>query len=69
MLNLSVENMHCEACARRVTILIQRESPEAGVKVAISDKRVTVDGQVDTEALVAALAAAGYPVTAINETR
>ena len=47
-MKLRIDDMSCEGCARSVTRTIQRLDPEA---------EVAADG----EALVRALAAAGYP--------
>lgn len=68
-LTLSVKNMHCEACARRVTTVIQKKQPAARVNVDLGAERVTVDGEVDAQTVVAALETAGYPVSHVNEAR
>lgn len=68
-LTLSVQNMHCEACARRVTTVVQKKHPGAQVKVDLAADTVSIEGGVDAQAVVAALEDAGYPVKAIHEAR
>lgn len=68
-LTLTVDNMHCEACVRRVTTVIQKKGADITVAVDLSASTVKVDGAPDAKAVVAALETAGYPVKAIQEAR
>jgi copper chaperone len=62
-LTLSVDNIHCEACARRVTNALLKAAPQAAVTVDVPTGRVTIGGVSAPRAdLEAALKAAGYPV-------
>jgi copper chaperone CopZ len=61
---ITVEGMSCEHCEQTVEEALEGVS---GVRNAEADRtagRATVDGDADTEALVAAVADAGYDATA-----
>ncbi len=60
-MKLRIEDMSCEGCARSVTRTIQRLDPEAEVAVDREGGTAEVRTAADGEALVRALAAAGYP--------
>jgi copper chaperone CopZ len=60
---LAVSNIHCESCAKRVTLAIQKAEPEAKTTVDVATGRVTVENGQAVEAIVAALEKAGYPAT------
>jgi len=55
-----VEGMTCAHCVRAVTKAIQGIAPQAQVEVDLAGKRVRVQGQVDPERALAAIADAGY---------
>lgn len=60
---LSVSNIHCGACAARVTRAIQKVEPSAAPEVDIATGRVTIDKAGDIAAILAALDKAGYPAS------
>ena len=68
MIELTVEGMSCGHCVGRVTQAVQGIDPAAKVQVDLPSKRVTIDGAAGSgaglERMVAAIEAAGYPVTA-----
>ena len=60
---LSVSNIHCGACASRVTKAIQKVEPSAVPQVDVATGRVTLDKAGDIGAILAALDKAGYPAS------
>lgn len=60
---LSVNNIHCGACAARVTKAIQKVEPSAVPQVDVATGRVTFDKTGDIETILAALDKAGYPAS------
>ncbi len=58
-----VEGMTCAHCVRAVTKAIQGIDPQAQVEVDLPAKRVRVQGEVDAERALAAIADAGYTPT------
>jgi copper chaperone CopZ len=60
---LSVSNIHCGACASRVTKAIQKVEPSAVPQVDVATGRVTLDKAGDIAAILAALDKAGYPAS------
>jgi copper chaperone len=62
-MTLNVSNIHCEACARRVTAAIETAEPAAHPKVDVGSGKVTLDTASDMAAILAALAEAGYPAS------
>ena len=65
-MKFTVEGMTCGHCIRAVTRAIHALDPEARVDVDLSTGIVTVIGDVAAEQAAAAIAAEGYPVTAID---
>lgn len=65
-MKFTVEGMTCGHCIRAVTRSIHALDPEARVDVDLSAGTVTVIGDVAAEQAAAAIAAEGYPVTAID---
>ncbi len=64
-LNLTIGGMTCASCATRVERKLNKlPGVEATVNFATEKAQVRVDGDVDMDALVAAVAAAGYTATA-----
>ncbi|WP_229408496.1 heavy metal translocating P-type ATPase [Massilia yuzhufengensis] len=61
---LTVEGMSCGHCAGRVTASVQGVDPAAQVRVDLATKRVQVDSGAQLDSIVAAIDAAGYPVSA-----
>jgi copper chaperone CopZ len=58
---LTIDAMHCAACARRVTNAIREVAPDAKIDVDVPARRVRVDGAADLAGVRRALAEAGYP--------
>ena len=61
MFQFTVPDMTCGGCARRVTNAILSVDPEAQVITDPPARDVKVTTRADEQALVAALAEAGYP--------
>ncbi|HMQ94422.1 MAG TPA: heavy-metal-associated domain-containing protein [Amaricoccus sp.] len=61
MFQFTVPGMTCGGCARRVTNAILSVDPEAQVITDPPARDVKVTTRADEQALVAALAEAGYP--------
>ncbi|MCA1856345.1 heavy-metal-associated domain-containing protein [Massilia oculi] len=68
MVELTVEDMSCGHCVGRVTKAVQGVDPAAQVAVDLPAKRVRIDSEADLERIVAAIDAAGYPVSARTQT-
>ena len=60
---LQVQGMTCGHCERAVTSAIQQLDPQAQVRIDRTQNRVDVDSSQPREALAAAIAEEGYPVT------
>lgn len=58
-----VEAITCDQCAPVIERAILGLDPTAQVTVALTDKRVRVDGLLTEQQALAALAQAGYPAT------
>lgn len=63
IITLNVGNIHCGACAARVTKAIQRVEPAITPVVDVEKGRVTLDGPKDMPAIIEALDKAGYPAS------
>ena len=64
MYQLTVEGMSCGHCVGRVTKAVQGIDDAAKVSVDLPTKRVSIDSTADLDRIVAAIDAAGYPVSA-----
>jgi copper chaperone CopZ len=62
----AVKDIHCQACAKRVTTAVQSVVPGAKVDVDIASGRVTVDPAPEGARIAAALTAAGYPAELVR---
>ena len=58
-----VQEVHCGACAKRITTAIQAVQPGADVRVEIASGLVTVQPAGDPARIVRAIEDAGYPAT------
>ena len=59
--------MTCASCVARVEKKLNRlPGVEATVNLPLESARVTVDGPLDTDALVAAVRSAGYDATVVG---
>lgn len=59
-MQLTVENMSCSDCVQAVTRAIRALDPNAKVVVSLPRKQVHANGVLTAEAIVQALAAAGF---------
>ncbi|RZA31631.1 MAG: heavy metal translocating P-type ATPase, partial [Lysobacteraceae bacterium] len=66
MYQLTVEDMSCGHCVGRVTKAVQGIDAAAKVSIDLPTKRVRIDSGADLDHIVAAIDAAGYPVSARN---
>ncbi|PWF55506.1 heavy-metal-associated domain-containing protein [Massilia glaciei] len=64
MFELTVESMTCGHCVGTVTKAVQELDANATVAIDLPTKKVRIDSDAALPAIVAAVAAAGYPVTA-----
>ncbi|WP_409267636.1 heavy metal translocating P-type ATPase [Massilia sp. BHUDP2] len=64
MYQLTVEDMSCGHCVGRVTKAVQGIDEAAKVSIDLPSKRVSIDSDADLDRIVAAIDAAGYPVSA-----
>lgn len=65
--DLAIEGMTCASCVARVEKKLNRlPGVEATVNLPLESARVTVDGPIDTDALVAAVRSAGYDATVVG---
>ncbi len=64
MYQLTVEDMSCGHCVGRVTKAVQGVDAAARVEIDLPAKRVTIDSGAGLDEIVAAIDAAGYPVSA-----
>lgn len=63
-ITLTVEGMSCEHCEQTVTEALSGVAGVENVAVDRADERATVEGDTDTDALVAAVEDAGYNASA-----
>lgn len=61
MIELSVNDMTCGHCVSTVTKTVKALDAGAQVQVDLATKRVSVDGNVSQDEVIAALGEAGYP--------
>lgn len=61
-MELKVQGMTCEGCVNAVRRSVGHAAPDAKVEVDLKQGRVTVDGDVDRKAVVAAIEKAGFAV-------
>jgi len=64
MHELTVADMTCKHCVGRVTKAIQGVDSDAVVEIDLETGKVRIDSRRDLDPIVAAIDAAGYPVTA-----
>ena len=61
MFEFQVPSMSCGHCVKAVTQAVQSVDAQAKVQVDLAQHQVTVETSQEREAIVAALAEAGYP--------
>jgi len=64
MIELTVQDMTCKHCVGRVTKAVQSIDADARVEIDLDTAQVRIDSRAERERIVAAIDAAGYPVTA-----
>lgn len=64
MIALTIPKIRCEGCVASVEKAVASVDPAAVVKADIEARRVEVTTQADRQALLTALAGAGYPAEA-----
>lgn len=65
VIELTVNDMTCGGCVASISRVIKGLDPDAKVDADVSTKRVKIDSVVDTDAVVAAIANAGYHPVAV----
>jgi len=60
MIELTIEDMTCGGCVASITRVVRGLDPDAKVEADIETKRVCIDSPIDTDAVMAAIAHAGY---------
>lgn len=60
MIELTINDMTCGGCVASITRVVKGLDPNATVAANVDSKRVTIESPIDTEAVVAAIANAGY---------
>lgn len=64
MIKFEVKDMSCGHCVAVVTKAVKSVDPQAQVDVDLATKQVSVESASERKVLAAALAEAGYPVSA-----
>jgi len=64
MLRFQVEGMSCDHCVSSITKAVQAVDAKAQVQVDLAGKSVSVEGSDRKDAIVTAIADAGYEVLA-----
>jgi copper chaperone len=65
MIELNVNDMTCGGCVASITRVVQGLDPDARVEANLETRRVKIVSVIDTEAVVAAIAHAGYHPVAV----
>lgn len=60
MLKMKVPELSCGSCARSIENAVKRVAPDARVEVDLAAKTVTVDAKVEDQAVIEAVAKAGF---------
>lgn len=66
MMELVVRGMSCSPCARAVTNAVHGVDADAGVRIDLETKAVSVETDADEARIVAAIEEAGYKVEPMN---
>lgn len=59
-----VPKMKCGGCAENITVVLRKLDADAPVEIDLEKKEVEFGGTASREAVLSALAAAGYPAGA-----
>ena len=65
MIELTVDDMTCGGCVASITRVVKGLDPDAKVDANVETRRVSIDSVTDTDAVVAAIANAGYHPVAL----
>jgi copper chaperone CopZ len=65
MIALTVNDMTCGGCVASITRVVKGLDPDANVLANVETKRVDIESVVDTDAVIAAIANAGYHPVAV----
>ena len=60
MIELTINDMTCGGCVASITRVVRGLDPEATVEANLDTKRVNITTPLDTDAVVAVIANAGY---------
>ena len=60
MIELAINDMTCGGCVASITRVVRGLDPDAIVDANVDTKRVSITTPLDTDAVVAAIANAGY---------
>ncbi len=60
MIELTIDDMTCGGCVASITRVVKGLDPDAVVEANVETKKVRIASPLDTEAVVAAIANAGY---------
>ena len=66
MIELTINDMTCGGCVASITRVVKGLDPAARVEANVATKRVSIDTPVDTGAVMAAIANAGYHPQAVQ---
>lgn len=62
-MKFSIPKMKCGGCADNITVALRELDPAASVEIDLENKEVEFGGKVSRDAVLSALAAAGYPAS------
>jgi len=65
MIELTINDMTCGGCVASITRVVKGLDPNATVNADVATKRVSIESPIDTEAVIAAIANAGYHPQAV----
>ena len=60
MIELTINDMTCGGCVASITRVVKGLDPNAMVDANVESRQVRINSQTDTEAVVAAIANAGF---------
>jgi copper chaperone CopZ len=60
MIELTINDMTCGGCVASITRVVKGLDPDATVNADVATKQVSIDSPIDTDAVIAAIANAGY---------
>ncbi len=60
MIELTIDDMTCGGCVASITRVVKGLDPDAKVNADVGSKHVDIDSVTDTDAVVAAIANAGF---------